>query len=46
MATGSIDVGKPGKYHIVLSDALLGRTPKEVYTGIRCISFSVSGIHG
>jgi len=30
-----IDIDKPGKYTIVLSDALLGRTSKEVYTGIR-----------
>ena len=36
MASGSIDVDKPGKYPIVLSDALLGKTSKEVYTGIRC----------
>jgi hypothetical protein len=36
MASASIDVDKPGKYRIVLSDALLGKTPKEVYTGIRC----------
>ena len=38
MAAGSIDVDKPGKYPIVLSDALLGKTSKEVYTGIRCRS--------
>ncbi|KAL3418057.1 ELL-associated factor [Phlyctema vagabunda] len=31
----SVDIDKPGKYPIVLSDALLGLTPKEVYTGIR-----------
>jgi len=36
MASGSIDVDKPGKYPIVLSDALSGKTSKEVYTGIRC----------
>jgi hypothetical protein len=36
MATGSIDVDKPGKYPIVLSDALLGKMSKEVFTGIRC----------
>jgi len=36
MASGSIDVDKPGKYPIVLSDALLGKTSKEVYTGVRC----------
>ena len=38
MASGSIDVDKPGKYPIVLSDALLGKPSKEVYTGIRCTS--------
>ncbi|RDL41002.1 putative Neurogenic locus notch like protein 2 [Venustampulla echinocandica] len=31
----SMDIDKPGKYPIVLSDALLGKTSKEVYTGIR-----------
>jgi hypothetical protein len=36
MATGAIDLHKPGKYPIVLSDALLGKATKEVYTGIRC----------
>ncbi|CZR51739.1 uncharacterized protein PAC_01616 [Phialocephala subalpina] len=35
MAAGMIDIDKPGKYPIVLSDALLGKTSKEVYTGIR-----------
>ncbi|KAH8654483.1 RNA polymerase II transcription elongation factor-domain-containing protein [Tricladium varicosporioides] len=29
------DLDKPGKYPIVLSDALLGKTSKEVYTGVR-----------
>lgn len=32
----AIDIDKPGKYPIVLSDALLGKTSKEVYTGVRC----------
>ena len=36
MAAGTIDVDKPGKYPIVLSDALLGKVAKDVYTGIRC----------
>jgi len=35
VAAGSIDIDKPGKYPVVLSDALLGKTSKEVYTGIR-----------
>ncbi|KUJ23294.1 uncharacterized protein LY89DRAFT_680069 [Mollisia scopiformis] len=35
MAAGTIDIDKPGKYPIVLSDALLGKTSKNVYTGIR-----------
>lgn len=34
--TSTIDWDKPGKYPIVLSDALLGKTPKNIYTGIRC----------
>ena len=36
MASGGIDLSKAGKYPIVLSDALLGKTTKEVYTSIRC----------
>lgn len=36
MAAASIDIDKPGKYRIVLSDALLGKSSKDVYTGIRC----------
>ncbi|KAF4630305.1 hypothetical protein G7Y89_g7833 [Cudoniella acicularis] len=35
LTAGSIDLDKPGKYPIVLSDALLGKTSREVYTGIR-----------
>ncbi|TVY80270.1 hypothetical protein LSUE1_G006881, partial [Lachnellula suecica] len=35
VAAGSVDIDKPGKYPIVLSDALLGKASKEVYTGIR-----------
>ncbi|KAI1352611.1 RNA polymerase II transcription elongation factor-domain-containing protein [Xylaria sp. FL0043] len=35
LATGIIDPTKVGKYRVVLSDALLGKDPKEVYTGIR-----------
>lgn len=31
----AVDIDKPGKYPIVLSDALLGKTSKETYTGIR-----------
>ena len=30
-----VDPTKPAKYPIILSDALLGKTPKETYTGIR-----------
>ena len=33
---GVIDIDKPGKYKIVLSDALLGRGTKELFTSIRC----------
>jgi hypothetical protein len=32
----AIDLDKPGKYPIVLSDALLGRGTKEIFTSIRC----------
>ncbi|KAI0389219.1 RNA polymerase II transcription elongation factor-domain-containing protein [Xylariaceae sp. FL0594] len=35
LAAGIIDPTKAGKYRVVLSDALLGKEPKEVYTGIR-----------
>lgn len=31
-----IDPTKPARYPIVLSDALLGKTPTEVLTGVRC----------
>ncbi|KAK6086557.1 ell-associated factor [Seiridium cupressi] len=32
---GLIDPTKTGKYPVVLSDALLGKKPSEVYTGVR-----------
>jgi hypothetical protein len=32
----AIDIKKAGKYPIVLSDALLGKSSKELYTGVRC----------
>jgi len=35
-APGPIDPTKPAKYPIILSDALLGKTSKETYTGVRC----------
>lgn len=35
LAAGVIDPTKVGKYRVVLSDALLGKEPKEVYTGVR-----------
>ncbi|CAG8950061.1 hypothetical protein HYFRA_00008293 [Hymenoscyphus fraxineus] len=35
MASMGFDIDAPGKYPIVLSDALLGKTTKEVYTGVR-----------
>jgi hypothetical protein len=44
LTAGSIDVDKPGKYPIVLSDALLGKSSKEVFTGIRCM-LSLHGIY-
>ena len=31
-----IDPTKPGKYSIVLSDALLGKPTSEAFTGVRC----------
>ena len=31
-----IDPTKPGKYPVILSDALLGKPSKEAYTGVRC----------
>ncbi|KAI1114670.1 RNA polymerase II transcription elongation factor-domain-containing protein [Nemania sp. NC0429] len=35
LAAGIVDPTKAGKYRVVLSDALLGREPKELYTGLR-----------
>lgn len=36
MTAASIDIDQSGKYPIVLSDALLGKASKDIYTGIRC----------
>jgi hypothetical protein len=33
---GAVDVDKQAQYPIVLSDALLGRGTKELFTSIRC----------
>ncbi|OTA93427.1 hypothetical protein M434DRAFT_303912 [Hypoxylon sp. CO27-5] len=35
LAAGIVDPTKAGKYPVVLSDALLGKDPKEIFTGIR-----------
>ncbi|KAJ8126649.1 hypothetical protein O1611_g6989 [Lasiodiplodia mahajangana] len=35
LAAGIVDPTKAGKYRVVLSDALMGKDPKELYTGIR-----------
>lgn len=35
---GIVDPTKAGKYPVVLSDALLGKDPKEIFTGVRCKS--------
>ncbi len=35
-AAGMVDPTKPGSYPVVLSDALLGKNPSEIYTGVRC----------
>ncbi|KAI0007025.1 RNA polymerase II transcription elongation factor-domain-containing protein [Xylariaceae sp. FL0662B] len=35
IAAGIVDPTKAGKYPVVLSDALLGKDPKEVFTGVR-----------
>ncbi|TGJ88119.1 hypothetical protein E0Z10_g701 [Xylaria hypoxylon] len=35
LATGIVDPTKVGKYRVVLSDALLGKDPRELYTGVR-----------
>ncbi|KAI1181316.1 RNA polymerase II transcription elongation factor-domain-containing protein [Nemania sp. FL0916] len=35
LAAGIVDPTKAGKYRVVLSDALLGKDAKELYTGIR-----------
>jgi hypothetical protein len=43
VTSGSVDVDRPGKYPIVLSDALLlGKPTKELYTGIRCMRTLIS----
>ena len=34
---GAMEIDRPGNYKIVLSDALLGKGTKEVFTGIQCI---------
>lgn len=34
--TTAIDWDKPGKYPVVLSDALLGKSTNNTYTGVRC----------
>jgi hypothetical protein len=36
MTSGAIDLDKLAKYPIVLSDALLGKGSKEIFTSIRC----------
>lgn len=33
---GVVDPTKLGKYPVILSDALLGQSPKEILTAIRC----------
>ncbi|OTB03987.1 hypothetical protein M426DRAFT_321280 [Hypoxylon sp. CI-4A] len=35
LAAGIVDPTKAGKYPVVLSDALLGKDPKEIFTGVR-----------
>jgi hypothetical protein len=34
--SGAIDLDNPANYPIVLSDTLLRRGSKEIFTGIRC----------
>lgn len=36
--TASFDVSKAGKYPVVLSDALLGKSSNDTITSIRCLS--------
>lgn len=33
---GVVDPTKPAKYPIILSDALLGKSPKEILTALKC----------
>jgi hypothetical protein len=42
LVSGHVDLEKPGKYPIVLSDALMGKGTKEVFTNIRCKSWTPS----
>jgi hypothetical protein len=36
LVSGLVDLEKPGRYPIVLSDALMGKGTKEVFTNFRC----------
>lgn len=33
---GVVDPTKPAKYPVILSDALLGKSPKEILTAMKC----------
>lgn len=36
LLNGLVDPTRTGKYPVLLSDTLLGRTQKDVFTGVRC----------
>jgi hypothetical protein len=36
LVAGIVDPTKTGKYPVVLSDALMGKSSKEIYTGVKC----------
>lgn len=38
LINGLVDPTKTGKYPVLLSDTLLGRTQKDVFTSVRCES--------
>lgn len=43
---GVVDPTKPAKYPVILSDALLGKSPKEILTAIRCKFYAVPSSPG
>ena len=36
LAPGMVDPTKAGKYPVILSDELLGKSSNDIYTGVQC----------